>query len=285
MPQITNEYQKKVLDDLKNYDGISHPVKAALWERLLIHKVPAADLHPNPVDEFSDPEIGPNYTIVKNYFEMIENIKRHPGAEPLERIVVEKMSVGGYMILNGHHRWLAASRYKDMKVGVDIVNVTQPQDIKNAIEKSNNIYCAAIDLDEVLMCDGNETGRELIFPLKLFYPGFIRKNSSELIKELQHKGFDVWVYTGSYHSAEHIKALLGFHNIHVTGIINGVKSKKKPGSLFESFKKKYKVLTHIDTESVTWVDVNTKDYDIIEVSSGNEWANQVANKLKERLKQ
>ena len=56
----SEEYQQLVLNDLKNLEGLSHPVKASLPERLFVRKTSTDNLHPNPKDEFSDPKIGPN---------------------------------------------------------------------------------------------------------------------------------------------------------------------------------------------------------------------------------
>ena len=108
MGEVTAEYQKRVLDEIKNYAGLSHPVKASMLERLCKKKVSIKKLHPNPEDEFSMVKIGPNYGIVGNYESEFRNAINH-GMNPMEEpLVVEKMSTGGYLILNGHHRWMAA---------------------------------------------------------------------------------------------------------------------------------------------------------------------------------
>ena len=91
--------------------------KASLWERLTTRTADVNDLHANPLDEFSNPRIGPSDSAVAKY---IKEINTTGGLSiPIE---VQKLSIGGYEIVNGHHRWLAAK-----KVGLETV----PIQIKN----------------------------------------------------------------------------------------------------------------------------------------------------------
>ena len=286
MSIVNKEFQEWVLDDLKDYESISHPVKASLLERVLVKKIDKEKLHPNPKDEFSDPEIGPNYEIVKKYFDEITFLLTHVSAPDMDPLIVEKMSVGGYMILNGHHRWLAAKRAnKFKKVPIDIVNVSQESDIIDAVNRSDNKLCISIDLDEVLMCNGTDypADMELIFPFNIFLPGKIRKNAPYMIKELQKNGFDVWVYTGSYKSVQYIDRFLRMHKINVQGIINGMKTKKVSGNMMNAFKEKYKTIVHLDNDSVLIVKPENREFDTYELNNGSEWANDTVVKIKEWL--
>ena len=133
---INEEYRQLVLEDIRKYEGIWRPVRASLPERLLRRKAPAEKLHPNPDDEFSKPGVGPNYEIVGRY---AEEIRRAQGRsyEPIrERLMVQKMSTGGYMILNGHHRWMAAHRMGLPKLPVRVINA--PDDQKILLELKNS---------------------------------------------------------------------------------------------------------------------------------------------------
>ena len=60
-------FSEHLQEELKKYGGIMVPVKAGLAERLLLKKMPVTWLHPNPEDEFSWPEIGPNPGIINKY--------------------------------------------------------------------------------------------------------------------------------------------------------------------------------------------------------------------------
>ena len=68
-------------------------------------------LHANPNDEFTFPDIGPNYGIISRYEEEIRNsyrVKQEPFDD--DPIIVEKLHSHGYLIMNGHHRWAAAKK-------------------------------------------------------------------------------------------------------------------------------------------------------------------------------
>ena len=45
--------------------------KASIWERLFKRSAGVNELHPNPLDEFSNPAIGPSDSAVSRYIEEI----------------------------------------------------------------------------------------------------------------------------------------------------------------------------------------------------------------------
>jgi hypothetical protein len=237
------------------------------------------------MDEFCNPEIGPNHQIVNQYFEQIKRSLTHVSTLEIDPLIVEKMSIGGYMLLNGHHRWLAATRANVKTVPIKIVNVTTEEEIIKAVNSSNNDYCLSIDLDEVLINDDENDylSEAVFFPLNLIYPQKIRKNAAAMIAELQKQGFDVWVYSGQYYSTTYIKQLLFFHKIKPTGIINGMKNRKPRSGMAEAFREKYKEIVHIDNESALIVNPKSKEFNTVEVSSGKEWANEIVKKIQESV--
>ncbi|MBQ4521835.1 MAG: ParB N-terminal domain-containing protein [Lachnospiraceae bacterium] len=91
--------------------------KASLWERLTTKKANVNDLHANPLDEFSNPRIGPSESAVAKYMKEINTTGKL--SKPIE---VQKLSTGGYEIVNGHHRWLAAQKVGLEKVPIQIKN-------------------------------------------------------------------------------------------------------------------------------------------------------------------
>ena len=91
--------------------------KAYIWERTLKRKVKTNELHANPLDEFSNPKIGPCNSAVSKYIKEINTTGKI--SEP---IVVQKRSSGGYEIVNGHHRWLAAVKTNLKTVPIIIKN-------------------------------------------------------------------------------------------------------------------------------------------------------------------
>ncbi len=285
MKTYNAEYEKLVLNDIRSFSSLNHPMKASLVERLLIGRAPLAKLHPNPTDEFCNPEIGPNHQIVNQYYEQIKRSLTHISTPEMDPLIVEKMSIGGYMLLNGHHRWLAATRTNVKTVPIKIVNVTTEEEIIKAVNSSYNNYCLSIDLDEVLINDDENDylSEAVFFPLNLIYPQKIRKNAAAMIAELQKQGFDVWVYSGQYYSTTYIKQLLFFHKIKPTGIINGMKNRKPGSGMAEAFREKYKEIVHIDNESALIVNPKSKEFNTVEVSSGKEWANEIVKKIQESV--
>ena len=68
MSSVSNEELVQLIrDDLAKYDGVRRPVKASKFEQVFKRSTSPWNLHPNPEDEFCDPEIGPSYSIVSRY--------------------------------------------------------------------------------------------------------------------------------------------------------------------------------------------------------------------------
>ncbi len=283
--EIQDIYQVSVLDDIKNIGELSHPVRAGLLERLVVRHASLKRLHPNPVDEFSDPNIGPNYEIVGKYRQEYVRCRKYHIKPTTDPLTVEKLSTGGYRLLNGHHRWMAMKMINMKRSRVQVVNTIPATKIISAVQKSDNSMCVSFDLDEVLRCEGKgvDADKGLGFPFNLIYREKIRANVGACITELRKLGFDIWIYTGSYLSRDHIDGLLKHHKAKVTGIMNGLKTKKPDSRITQAFKEKYNVMVHVDNESIIWVNTRTKDFDDISISSGSDWANEVYSKIKERL--
>ena len=286
MAVYTDEYKRLVLDDIRSFEKLNRPLKAGLTERLLVRRLPLAKLHPNPQDEFSIPSVGPNYEIVSNYEKMFRYLISM-GEEPIgphdDPLIVEKMSTGGYMILNGHHRWMAAKRLHLGKIPVKIVNVTTAEDVIATVNRSERELCASFDLDEILLTDGKlyPEQKELSFPFDRIYKKTLRKNAAVLINELHRMGFDVWVYTGEYYSETYINTLFRLNDTKVDGIINGMRRKSTKKDFRETFIGKYRISLHIDNSEVVCVKPKTKEYETYSIDPAQDWASEVVERLRE----
>lgn len=106
------QFEQQLYDMIRSQNGIYHPVKASLSERLLTKEVSLDKLHPNPDDAFSMEEVGPSMRIISEYTKQFREAIDKNQSPVEEPIIVKKLRPDGYMILNGHHRWAAA-----MKVG------------------------------------------------------------------------------------------------------------------------------------------------------------------------
>lgn len=286
MPIVTEEYRKKVLDDIKSYGGIVHPVKASLPERLFVRKVSLNKMHPNPDDEFSQEKIGPNYGIINRYErEFRRAVELH--LPPIkEKLIIEKLSSDGYMLVNGHHRWYAATRIMEIKKApVKIMNLSTDEEIISRVEASKRSLCVSFDLDEVLLeNDSNIRKSEKPFSSFLLPRSVpLRKQTGALVNSLHRLDCDVWVYTGQYLSAFSIRNLFRLHGCRVDGIVNGMKTKNYSPEVREAFRRKYEYSIHIDRENVLCVNTRTGNYDSRELSGGIGWASEAFAAVKEMV--
>ena len=272
-----------VHEELKKYDGIYLPVRAGFLEQLFVKKLPPKRLHPNPDDEFCIAEVGPSDEVISKYVKQIRFNQMHSMPIFDEPLIIEKIRPDGYMLLNGHHRWAAALMLEVKKVPVSVTNVTQISDIIGQMEKTNRSKRASINLDDVVFCqnDTEPAEKQLVFPFSRIFPEHIREGIPGLVYALHNAGYDVWVYTAGYASTDHISRLLRHHRIRVDGIINGAnRLNSAAGNNLSSVKdlmeKKYRVTLNIDTETVSWIRSETKDFDAININPENGiWAHQV----------
>ena len=284
MASVSQNYTESVLNDLNDLSDLGRTEHAFYIERQLIRQASPDDLHPNPEDEFSDPAIGPSDKIVAHYMNLYVNWKQCDTKDLIEPITVAKLSTGGYRILNGHHRWLAARNLRMKKVPIEIVNVISDDQILKTLSRLKGEMCVSFDLDEVLICDPDKYPAEkLAFPLNVAFPETIRKNAGLLTAALCDFGFDVWVYTGKFYSSQQVKALLGIYRGWVSVVINGVNKKFSDSPIQESFRNKYRVAVHIDNESIIWIDTRKKEYEIIDIKSDKYWANKAFKLIKKQL--
>lgn len=283
MPSVNNEYKTLVLEDMATFDGLAKPVRTSVFKRLITRKMKISKLHPNPTDEFSMVKIGPNYGIIGEYTQKMSKASGYSMPVLNDPIIVEKMSTGDYMILNGHHRWMAAHRLGIKKVPVQIVNVAPDEEIFEKIKNSNNTMCVSIDLDEVLLAERSSYPREEkpSFISKKLFPKILRYNSGTLINELRNSGFDVWIYTNNFHSSEYIGVLLKNQHTKVDGIVNGLSKKRSKDGLRKAFVDKYKYSLHIDNDGIICVNNQTRDFESVDIqTTQNNWAADVMKQIK-----
>lgn len=80
-----------------------------------------ADLHrkiyANPLDEFSNPKIGSSESAISKYIKQINQ-----SGKIVDPVIVQKLTAGGYEIVNGHYRWAEAKKTGLKKVPIKIKN-------------------------------------------------------------------------------------------------------------------------------------------------------------------
>ena len=61
------KFESFLADEVSKVKGVYYPLKAGFLRMAFVRSVSCSKLHPNPNDEFCDPEIGPSYSIVSRY--------------------------------------------------------------------------------------------------------------------------------------------------------------------------------------------------------------------------
>ena len=113
----TDKLGKRIQEEVARYQDHRETVRASILEVLTVRFLSPDQMHPNPEDEFCDPEVGPNESIVEDYVEeATKNLVC--GADSFdEAILVAKMEEGGYLIINA-----AAVKVELKRVRVAIAN-------------------------------------------------------------------------------------------------------------------------------------------------------------------
>lgn len=260
-------FDEFIAQEIRDSKGTRFPVKASILERLLTKQARCTDLHPNPDDEFCDPEIGPCYRIISEYQQQYVNTLRfsenYYEGEP---IIVERTHPDGYRIVNGHHRWAAALRIGASKIPVRVVNLAHRDDVKRILENSTHTKRAAFDLDEVIFREEGDAPleRALSFPWKGLYKERVRLGAPALFHELTQNGYDIWLYSARYLSADYVQNLFRKYHVKVDGVMTAIGKRSKRGEDGQAIEKmiseKYASTLHIDNDSVLQTVRETKDF-------------------------
>ena len=275
-------FDEFIASEVKKYKGVYVPVKAGILQRALIRWAPCASLHPNPDDEFCSPKVGPNYQIISEYmysFRLERQSSKQYCEEPL---IVEKIRPDGYMILNGHHRWAAALQLGFRRIPIEIVDLTQEMDIRNILQYSKHDKRVTLDLDEVVFCKAKDAPAEkpLPFPWRSIYKERLRLGIPALFRYFNKKGYDIWVYSAGYYSADYIQRLFKRYHVHVTGAITGTGRKVSGNAevkkeLTAMIAAKYPETVHVDSETVLRVFSRTKDVAEYRLEGTEAWSQRV----------
>ena len=276
-----SEFDLFLQEEVQKQKGVAYPIKAGLIERLTTKKLPCDKLHPNPQDEFTFPDIGPNYEIISNYEkQIINNARTHQDIFD-EPIMVEKYYPHGYLILNGHHRWAAAKRLKIKEIPVKIINLALESDIKKILENSKHNKRATFDMDEVVFQadDMPYLEKKLGFPYSIKHKKRIRLGIPALFYNLSKNGYDIWLYSANYESIDDVRDYFRCYGVHVDGIITGMaKDKKNTESRKAGVEKlianKYSVTLHVDNDMILRTEKNTGEFQEFPLDSGENWSKE-----------
>lgn len=288
------DLDKYIAGEIAKYKGVAFPLKSGPLRRFLIKRTDCKKLHPNPDDEFSMPEIGPNYSIISKYEKKLldADTDKFFDHDPL---MVERMYPDGYMILNGHHRWAAALRVKSPAIAINIVNLTQPSDIEKMLAKGKNDKRITLDLDEVVFAgedDAIEIESPLKFPFNNMYKERLRIGIPALFNYFKSIGYDIWVYTSHYYSMEHLTGLFKRYHAGVTGVVTGTKrpggstGKQVQDKLKDLIARKYRYTLHIDKNMIIQTFSGTGEFNEYEIKlQGTNWSGAIMRIVDENIKE
>ena len=276
-------------EEVSKVKGIAYPIKAGFLRRVFIRKAPCSKLHPNPNDEFSFPDIGPNEGIMARYMKIYRDLISS-GYDPLfadssirEPIMVERIHPDGYMILNGHHRWGAACRTGVKKLRIKIVDLTQQDDLQKMLASSTSSRRVTLDLDEVIFRPEDDPWLEepLRFPPKRWFRERLRLGVPALFHMLNNEGYDIWIYSAGLYSTEYLRYYFKHYGVRVTGIVTGMARKAPAGTdtkkvLEALMNKKYTTTVNIDNEAVIRTDAESASFDEYRLSgNGKTWSREI----------
>ena len=287
MPVSNSAFDEFIANEVKKVKGIYVPVKAGVLRRALIRWAPCAKLHPNPDDEFCSPKVGPNYGIISKYVQSFNMERGHSRQYCEERLIVEKIRPDGYLILNGHHRWATALKLGYSRIPVEIVDLTQEMDIREILKKSKHDKRVTLDLDEVVFHrgDGAPAEKPLPFPLRSIYKQRLRLGIPALFHYLNRKGYDIWVYSSGYYSADYIQRLFRKYRVHVAGAVTGIARKvsgneETKRALEKMIIAKYPETVHIDRSTLLRVFSRTKETEEYDLAGPEEtWSQRVMDAM------
>ena len=287
----TTQFGEFIQEQVEKYRGRTVPVKASFAERVIIRNLSCDKLHPNPYDEFSFPDIGPNYDIISEYGHRIKEARKHGDPPWDDPILVEKMLPDGYLILNGHHRWAAAVRFGLPKVQVRVVNLTQETDIKKMLEMSAHDKRVSFDLDEVIFAgkDSKVPTERIGFIQGKLIKERLRRGVPALFHYLAKKGYDIWVYSAHYYSTEYIKRLFKGYHAPVNGIVTGTsRAHASDGSadrVRDMFADHYTETMHIDNKGILRTFAGGADFEQYELTGDNDsWSGEIMNTVEKVIR-
>ena len=278
-----SQFDQFLAEEVNKYKGIYAPERAGALRRLLIRKTAPQNLHPNPGDEFTMPDIGPSYEIISRYEKHYLELLGQSYKPPFDRddpLMVEKIRPDGYMLLNGHHRWAAALRAGLKCVPIKIVNLTQELDIRNMLQQSKHERRVTLDLDEVVFCraDSGLAEKGLSFPFNRMYKERLSLGIPALFHFLNTYRYDIWVYSAQFYSHEYIRNYFRHYNLRVCGIITGTGRRNRSflKNLEKQMASKYTSTIHIDHNTVLRTFRDRKEFDEQELNcSPAEWSEKV----------
>lgn len=147
----------------------------------------------------------------------------------------------------------------------------------------------SFDLDEVLFVSPqtHKTEPALPFPLNKIFKERLRLGTPSLIKKLQSRGYEVWVYTSSYRTERYIRCLFGLYGVRFKEIVNAQRHLKevqrnKKEILPQKLPNVYRISLHIDDEAVVASYGKTYGFEVFRLEAqDDDWEDKILSKMEQ----
>ena len=250
---------------------------------MLYPNTACTNIHPNPDDEFSFPDVGPSDRIMNDYMrKFCDQMSR--GFKPLmEPLIVVKTHPRGFMLINGHHRWGAAIMAGVKKVPIKVVNMMLEEEIKDILKNSNHEKRVTLDLDEVVFrsSDDKYIEKRPVLALGKQASKRMRMGIPALFRFLKKNGYDIWVFSANYYSIDDVRRFFKKYSVHVDGIITATSKKevynsKAAKAMKELIANKYKETVHIDNDMLVVTRGKGEDFEDYQLDGDDEgWSRDI----------
>lgn len=292
MSMTNSEFKEYLKNELEKEVGLYVPVNTNRFMRFIYLDTACTNIHPNPDDEFSFPDVGPSDRIMNDYMrKFCDQMSR--GFKPLmEPLIVVKTHPRGYMLVNGHHRWGAAMMAGVKTVPIKVVNMMLEEEIKEILKNSTHEKRVTLDLDEVVFRSKDDKYIEkkpLLF-LGMLAQRRMRLGIPALFRFFKKNGYDIWVFSSNYYSIDDIRRFFRKYSVHVDGIITATSKKevynsKAARDMKELIANKYKETVHIGNDVLVMTRGKGEDFDDHQLVSDDEgWAREIIALLLEKEK-
>ena len=148
----------------------------------------------------------------------------------------------------------------------------------------------SFDLDEVLFVSPATHKTEPPPPplLRRYFKERLRLGTPELIRTLQERGCEVWVYTSSFRSDRYIRGLFRMYGVHFDGIVNGYRHQREVQGrnttiLPQKLPNRYRISLHIDDEEVICSSAGQYGFRAYQLSTedDDEWKDKILQRVEE----
>ena len=154
-------------------------------------------------------------------------------------------------------------------------------------DNNTNKMRVSFDLDEVLFVNPQThlTEPQLRFPYSKMYWERLRLGAPELIRKLQERGIEVWVYTSSYRTQKYIKRLFRHYGVKFDGIVNAQRhleevQRGRKETLPQKLPNMYRISLHIDDEEIVCTYGKAYGFNVYQLNAhDDDWEEKILERV------